>query len=185
MLKKQTVWLLTMLSLMIVLSVYYMTSDSEDLAYIDTGENSADETVATDQSEATGDAEVDEIANLGKDELFTTLRMELQDDRSMEKERLNEIVASSTASPEEKDQALQDIDVIEEADTKESVLEEMIQADDAEYQDVLVRASDDTVHVHVKVNELSRTEVVNIMQLVRDEFGEVTVDVNFQPVESE
>ncbi len=44
MLKKQTVWLLTMLSLMIVLSVYYMTSPgSGDLAYLPDGEDSAEE----------------------------------------------------------------------------------------------------------------------------------------------
>src|SRR5699024_11535028 len=37
MLKKQTVWLLTMLSLMIVLSVYYMMIDGDDQqAYIET-----------------------------------------------------------------------------------------------------------------------------------------------------
>ena len=50
MMKKQTVWLLTMLSLMIVLSVYYMMSDTDDLAFIQTGEemNQIDENEATD-----------------------------------------------------------------------------------------------------------------------------------------
>ncbi|MDY0396479.1 hypothetical protein RWE15_21865 [Virgibacillus halophilus] len=38
MLKKQTVWLLTMLSLMIVLSVYYvMSPNNDDLAYVNDG----------------------------------------------------------------------------------------------------------------------------------------------------
>ena len=40
---------LTMLSLMIVLSVYYMMSDKEDLAYIDTGQEGIEETVNQDQ----------------------------------------------------------------------------------------------------------------------------------------
>ncbi|MFC2948207.1 SpoIIIAH-like family protein [Virgibacillus sediminis] len=182
MLKKQTVWLLTMLSLMIVLSVYYMTADNEDLAYIDTGQNTTEES-ADGEQETAGDAEVGDINNLGNDQLFTSLRMELQDNRSMEKERLNEIVASSNATAEEKDKALEAIDGLDEASTKETIIEESILAG-AAYEDVLVRSEDDVVHVHVKVDELSKAEVVNIMQMVRDEFGDVTVDVNFQPTDS-
>src|SRR5690625_5775849 len=93
MLKKQTVWLLTMLSLMIVLSVYYMTSDTqEDIAYIDDGEIDSAETTTDplEGDEAEGAAEVNEIENLGQDELFTTIRMELQNERRDRKStRLN------------------------------------------------------------------------------------------------
>ncbi|AIF43468.1 SpoIIIAH-like family protein [Virgibacillus sp. SK37] len=185
MLKKQTVWLLTMLSLMIVLSVYYMTSPaSEDLAYINDGQDQ-EEAVPTDSQEAEEEeAGVEGISNMGEDELFTTIRMELEDERSMKKDRLKDIVASSSASADEKDQALRDIDVIEDVTTKESILEETILGSE-KYDDVLVRSEDDKVHVHVKVDTLSSTEVVNIMQMVRDEFGEVPVDVNFQPTASE
>lgn len=180
MLKKQTVWLLTMLSLMIVLSVYYMISPgSEDLAYIDNGD--AEQTSADPES-VDEEAEVDDIENLGGDELFTTIRMELQDERSMKKDRLTAVVASSDATPEEKDQALNDIDALEEIATKEAILEETIIKANG-YEDVLVRADEETVHVHVKANELSETEANNIMQMVRDEFGKITVNVNFQPTD--
>ncbi|MEC5422288.1 SpoIIIAH-like family protein [Virgibacillus sp. C22-A2] len=187
MLKKQTVWLLTMLSLMIVLSVYYMTSPTnEDLAYIDSGQSDSEETMTTDSNEADtnggDDAEVSDITNLGQDELFTTIRMELQDERSMKKDRLTDVVASSSSSADEKEEALKDIDVLENISTKETILEESILGA-SDYQDVLVRSDNDKVHVHVKVEQLSKSEVVNIMQMVRDEFGEVPVDVNFQPTE--
>ncbi|WP_100010699.1 SpoIIIAH-like family protein [Lentibacillus sediminis] len=178
MLKKQTVWLLTMLSLMIVLSVYYMTSDSDDLAYIGNGDSN--EAVAPEQeeedSEGAEDANVEDIANTGQDELFASLRLEIQDERGMKKERLSDIVASASASTTEKDEALQEIDALESASTAETVIEETIMAG-APYEDVLVRSDEDNVHVHVKADELSKTEVVNIMQMVRDEFGEVPVDV--------
>lgn len=179
MLKKQTVWLLTMLSLMIVLSVYYMTSDSDDLAYIGNGDS--DEAVAPEQEEEkeeedSADASVEDIANTGQDELFTSLRMEIQDERGMKKERLSDIVASASASTAEKDEALTEIDALESASTAETVIEETIMAG-APYEDVLVRSDKNNVHVHVKADELSNTEVVNIMQMVKDEFGEVPVDV--------
>lgn len=195
MLKKQTIWLLTMLSLMIVLSVYYMTSpENDDLAYINNGQDEMGEVVNTNadptevegeaQEEAEGEAEVDGITNLGEDELFTMLRLELQDERSMKKDRLTEVVASSNATSEEKDEALREIDEIENISTKESILEESILASNT-YEDVLVRADEDKVHVHVKVNELSNAEAVNIMQMVRDELGEITVDVILQPTDEE
>ncbi len=184
MLKKQTVWLLTMLSLMIVLSFYYMTSDTEDLAYIDNGSKDSEEAATTDTAENDDDAEVSDVNNLGEDELFTTIRMELQDKRSMQKDRLKEVVASSSTSTNEKNEALNEIDVMDNVASKETILQDSILSATAEYEDVLVRADDEKVHVHVKVNELSKEEVVNIMQMVKDEFGEVTVDVNFQPTES-
>ncbi|WP_156290829.1 SpoIIIAH-like family protein [Oceanobacillus salinisoli] len=188
MLKKQTVWLLTMLSLMIVLSVYYMISpDNNDLAYIDNGQPATEPAASTDvqiTDEEMEETEVDEMANIGGDELFTTIRMEVQDERSMTKSRLEEIVASSSASAEEKDEALREIDELEDASKKERILEETILSS-AEFQDVLVRSEEDKVHVHVKAEELSGTEANDIMRMVYDEFGEITVDVVIQPIDNE
>src|SRR5699024_3182722 len=128
MLKKQTVWLLTMLSLMIVLSFYYMTSDTEDLAYIDNGSNDSEEAAATDQAEAEddgdGDDEVNDVNNVGEDELFTTIRMELQDKRSMQKDRLKEVVASSSTSTNEKNEALNEMEVMDNVASKETILQD-------------------------------------------------------------
>ncbi|WP_164218071.1 SpoIIIAH-like family protein [Virgibacillus sp. YIM 98842] len=187
MLKKQTIWLLTMLSLMIVLSVYYMTSpENDDLAYINNGQEEVDGAADTEEDiqAADGEAEVDDFENVGQDELFTTIRMELQDERSMKKDRLTDIVASSETTSEEKDEALRDIDELDNLSSKESILEETIIASNT-YEDVLVRTDDEKVHVHVKVDEISDAEVVNIMQMVRDEMGEMTVDVIFQPTDGE
>lgn len=189
MLKKQTVWLLTMLSLMIVLSVYYMTSpeNNGDLAYFDQGENTSEEAASSDaedeSTEGDSEAEVNDISNLGDDQLFTTIRMEIQDERSETKDRLDDVVASSTASVEEKNEARDEMNQLDEMSRKESMLEESIIAA-ADYSDVLVRHEDGKVHVHVKETEqLNNSEVVTIMQMVQDEFGDITVDVIYQPVE--
>src|SRR5699024_10192313 len=104
--------------------------------------------------------------------------------RSMKKDRLTDIVASSNTSSEEKDEALRDIDELDNLSAKENILEETIIASNT-YEDVLVRTNDEKVHVHVKVNELSNAEVVNIMHMVKDEMGEMTVDVIFQPTDGE
>jgi len=187
MLKKQTVWLLTMLSLMIVLSVYYMTSDTqENIAYIDDGEIDSAETTTDplEGDEAEGTAEVNDIENLGQDELFTTIRMELQNERSMKKDRYKDVIASNSTTTDEKNEALNSMDTMDQISSKEVILQDSILAATEEYEDVLVRSEEEIVHVHVKVDELTKEEVVNIMQLVKDEFGEVAVDVNFQPATS-
>lgn len=177
MLKKQTVWLLTMLSLMIVLSVYYLISDKEDLAYVQTENDVSEEALQEGESDG---IEVDDINEVTNDELFTMIRMELEDERSMKIARLDEIVASSNATTSEINEALNEINQIENISTKETILQETILAANEKYEEVLVRAEDSKVHVHVMTDELARKEANQIMQMVRDELGEVPVDVNFQ-----
>lgn len=184
MLKKQTVWLLTMLSLMIVLSVYYILSPPklDEIAYPGNKDNDV-ETGATDGDDKTDEAEVTNITNRGQDELYAMMRMEIQNERSMSKERLNNIVKSSSSSTDEKNEALDNMQKIDQLSTKETILQEKILAVTDKYEDVFVRYDNDKVHVHVRVNELSKQEANNIMQLVRNEFGEIPVEVNYQPNE--
>lgn len=181
MLKKQTVWLLTMLSLMIVLSVYYVTSPSGgDFAYVNEGDSETEEASSSDKSNKK-EAEVNDISNLGQDQLFTTLRMEIQNERSKVKDRLDDVVASSSASIQQKNKARSQMNQLDEYTSKEAILEKSITSS-KNYKDVLVRYDEDKVHVHVKTDKLSRTEVVNIMQMVYDEFGDIPVSVDRQPV---
>ncbi|NLI68219.1 MAG: SpoIIIAH-like family protein [Bacilli bacterium] len=185
MLKKQTVWLLTMLSLMIVLSVYYIMSDTDELAYINTdtdnevGQFTDEKGEQTDGDDA-ADVEVENISELGMSELFATIRMEMEDERSLQKERLKEIIASSDATTMEINEAMNTINEIDKIAAKERVLQEMILTTFDHYEDVLVRSEDDKVHVHVITEQMPRSEAVQIMQMVRDELGEKTVDVHFQ-----
>ncbi len=188
MLKKQTVWLLTMLSLLVVLSVYYIFIPKDnDLAYIDQGEENQQATADQDADSAeNSEAEADEIANLKNDELFATIRLEMQDERSREEERLESVVSSSSSSIEEKDNALKEIDAINSMETAENIIEQRIIKEQG-YEDVLVRNSKgEKVHVHVRADELSEEEALKIMQTVRDEFNQdILVEVNYQSLATE
>ncbi|MBD2798825.1 SpoIIIAH-like family protein, partial [Xenorhabdus sp. 18] len=121
MLKKQTVWLLTMLSLVVVLSVYYVTTpDKMNTASPATGEKIGQEKQGTDKavtneapketpkkentSKETTNKETDKKENAKKetskkegnvsvqssDENFTALRMQMEDQRSEAKAKLQE-----------------------------------------------------------------------------------------------
>ncbi|QAS54230.1 SpoIIIAH-like family protein [Halobacillus litoralis] len=181
MVKKQTVWLLTMLSLLIVLSVYYMTSpDSGEMAFIQEDEwaEITDEATGEEGVETTGDGTV--ISQVSTEELFSAIRLDMQQERDQVTEQLSEIMASSDYSTEEKNEALEKMETIKSTQSKESIIENTILASDS-YEDVLVRAEDDVVHVTVRANELSKTETNQIIQMVSDEFGQKTVQVQFQP----
>lgn len=180
MLKKQTVWLLTMLSLMIVLSVYYMMSDQEDVAYIETKQEPSEEAVQQEQVGEDGeDIVIEDMKEVDASEFLTTIRMELEDKRNIKKDRLKDIVASSDATASEINTALNEMDAIDETSTKESILQETVLNANENYEDVLIRAEEDKVRVHVVTDQLPKNEVVQIMQMVRDELGDVVVDVNF------
>src|SRR5690625_4292272 len=108
MLKKQTVWLLTMLSLMVVLSAYYILSepDEQDLSLFD--EDFNDLNILNNTS---NDIET-EVTNNTKeqpDENCAKLKIEIQNEKSKNKERYNNNVKSSSASTEEKNHALNQI----------------------------------------------------------------------------
>src|SRR5690625_3081 len=110
--------------------------------------------------------------------------MKIKNEHRMKKDRYKEVIASNSTTTDEKNEDLNSMDTMDQISSKEVILQDSILAATEEYEDVLVRSEEEIVHVHVKVDELTKEEVVNIMQLVKDEFGEVAVDVNFQPATS-
>ncbi|WP_273126315.1 SpoIIIAH-like family protein [Bacillus weihaiensis] len=219
MLKKQTVWLLTMLSLVVVLSVYYVTSPeggTSDMAM--TPESQSDE-VTTKQEETEGqteeeateegaeegttegneaeDGEASEqegdvqtevqedgtvISSVSNDELFTALRLDLDDQRNELKEQLQAIVASNDASPTEKSDAYDEMEALNDAARKENVLETLIKSKG--YEDVLVRADENNVKITVKAKDHDKSAANNIMALVSDEMENMEdVIVTFEPAQ--
>lgn len=119
-------------------------------------------------------------SELSTDELFASIRLEKQNERDQKSEQLSEIVASSDYSAEEKNDAMEEMETLQETSSKESILENTIRAS-IPYEDVLVRAEDDVIQVTVQAEELTKSETREIMQMVSDEFGQMRVEVKFQP----
>lgn len=102
------------------------------------------------------------------------------DQRSEAKTRLEEIVASSSTSTEEKNEAVNQIELMEQYASKESILEESIIAEKG-YEEVLVRAEEGHVQITVKADEMTAQEANSIMQMAADEFAGANVDVKYIP----
>lgn len=207
MLKKQTVWLLTMLSLVVVLSVYYVTTpDKMNTASPATGEKIGQEKQGTDKavtneapketpkkentSKETTNKETDKKENAKKetskkegnvsvqssDENFTALRMQMEDQRSEQKAKLQEVMSSTKASATEKNKAKENFDAITTMETKQELLETVIKSQGG-YPDALVRADGTDIRVTVKAAKHSQKEANKIIQLVRSEGGSKDVGV--------
>jgi stage III sporulation protein AH len=166
-LKKQTVWLLTMLSLVVVLSVYYITSPEQK------GQNLADMSEESEQknesaaTENTDDSAV--IKNASGDEMFEALRLQLNDERSRRIEELETKMASTELPAEEISAAKDELDELNALEQKEYMLETLIRS--MNYEDVLVRANGKNVRVTVKAEELSRSAANDIIREVNNEIG--------------
>ena len=182
-LKKQTVWLLTMLSLVVVLSVYYITSPeqkSNELAAVKQEEKADQKETKTDTETEVKDGDT-VISQIAGDEEFEALRLELQDERSELKEQLNTVVATTDLPADQRSEAVDQMKKLSEIAQKEEMLETLIKAMD--YEDALVRADGTTVKIIVKSKkESSKSEANAIIQMVKKEIGETNfVAVEFQP----
>jgi stage III sporulation protein AH len=181
-LKKQTVWLLTMLSLVVVLSVYYITSPEQqgtNMATVKEESKDAVENKSADPKTSAGEGET-VISGVASDEVFEALRLELEDNRNELKEQLNSIIASTDLPPEKRSEAYDQMKKLDELASKESVLETLIKT--MGYEDALVRADGEKVRITVKAKDHSPSAANEIIQLVRTEIGTLqNVAVQFQP----
>lgn len=180
MIKKQTIWLLTMLSLLVVLTIYYVTSDKDNFAFTFVPDKAANVDEPVDDPIEIGITSQDDI---GEYEFFLMTRMEIEDQRSMKKERLKEVIKANNVSATEVNNALDEIDYLENISIKENVARQSILSLDDAYSDVLVRTDEDKVMVHVLTDDMLPEAASHIIQVVRDEIGMNEVEVNFQPMD--
>ncbi|WP_347549667.1 SpoIIIAH-like family protein [Pseudalkalibacillus hwajinpoensis] len=180
-LKKQTVWLLTMLSLIIVLSAYYiMTPGTDDVAFV--GDQEQSEEGTKEDAKETNASEDDVItSSISSDEAFAALRLEIQEQRDAAIEDYTAVIASE-ASADLRNEAHEQRQELMALSQKEAVLENVIKSEG--YNDAVVYTLDDEkVRVIVKADQLSNEEANNIMVLAEEQLGEGhRIAVEFQPV---
>lgn len=181
--KKQTAWLLTMLSLIIVLSVYYILQPGEsptNVAYIDEKEKTTEteDDKSTETSEDDPD-KVESVSNVSSDEMFAALRIKINEARDRQLAQYQEVVASGEVSAELKSEAYEKMEQLNEETKKISVLESLI-ANQFGFEDVIVNPIDaKKYNVIVKADSLSSKEANEIMRKTVEHLGEAVVTVEF------
>jgi stage III sporulation protein AH len=204
-LKKQTVWLLTMLSLVVVLSVYYLTSpestqktatteqqlnnnQNENTAVIEEKSDSESKSATKSDSkmeEKSGsaattktDSEASVKITSGDDE-FEALRMQIDDERAKLNEELMKKVGNTELSTEEINKAYDAVEQLSKTKVTENILEGMIVS--MNYDAALVRVDGKDVKVTVRAEDHSPADANKIIRLVRGEIADANdIFVDFQ-----
>lgn len=168
MINKRGLWFLTLFSLILVLSVYYITMPSELLM---TTNNSSDETKETKEVSATTDN--NESAEL------VALRVEAEEQMLDEITELQSVLTNSESTTEEKNAAFEQMQQLNQTRGEEESLEQKIQKE--HNLKAFVKIDGSNVSVVIDSTKHDKTLANKIMRTVQEEFDSgVSISVKFQ-----
>lgn len=153
MINKKNLWFLTLFSLVLVLSVYYITMPSELLLTNNSENINLTDTIETNIEEAT---------------IVEALKTEDNTNTLEEINKLKETIASSESSTEDKNKAFDSIRLLNQISSKEELLEEKIKMT---YDlDSFIKMDGDQIRVVIDSDEHSNTLANNIMKTIQNNF---------------
>ncbi|MDE5586767.1 MAG: SpoIIIAH-like family protein [Bacilli bacterium] len=173
MINKQSLWFLTLFSLILVLSVYYITMPNELLL---TNNGNTEKT----NSEVTSDSkENDTKVTIQESETLVTMRVTLEEEREKTMAELKTTLTSEQATATEKNDAYEQMKVLNELKAKESVIESQIKSNFS--LDSFVKIDGTNVKVVVVKKDHDSNLANQIMKKVQENFSEkVYVTVKFE-----
>ena len=171
MINKQSLWFLTLFSLILVLSVYYITMPNELLL---TNNSNYLESKNTNKEE-----DSDTKVTIEESELLVNMRVNLEEERSEQIADLKTTLTSSDATSEEKNNAYEKIKYITDLKGQEEAIEEKIKK---EYNlESFVKIDNNEVKVVAVKDKHDSTLANKIMKTVQSEFqNKVYVTVKFE-----
>ena len=172
MVNKQGLWFLTLTSLALVLSVYYITMPNELLL---TNNSNYVNKESNDKTNEVASGEVD----IKESELITSMRVELEEERMLLIDELQEKLSDKTLTVDEKNKVYEDLRAISELSTMEENLEKKIKEEFS--LNSFVKISDDIVDVVINSKTHDNTLAVNIMKSLQEEFQDkMYISVSFK-----
>lgn len=173
MINKQSLWFLTLFSLILVLSVYYITMPNELLLtnnsnYLDT-EQTSGEAVYTNDTKVT----------IEESELLVTMRVNLEEERNLVIKDLRTTLTNEEATSEEKNDAYEQIKQINDLKAKEESLETKIKK---EFEiECFIKIDNNEIQVIAIKDNHDATLANNIMKTIQSEFeNKVYITIKFE-----
>ncbi|WP_144511058.1 SpoIIIAH-like family protein [Bacillus sp. FJAT-22090] len=171
--KKRSVWFLTLISLVAVVTVFYLSDRPSPFDGIALFSNDTLEEVKLVETSSTNEKSFATHSNA-----FEEMRMEAQEKRSQLRETLTTKVGSNDFTAEEKGEAFNEIEKLIKIDSTEAMLELIIES--LGYDDALVRIEDSDVLIDVVSNEQSTKKASDIIYAVKSEWPQAyNVQVKF------
>jgi len=168
MINKKNLWFLTLFSLILVLSIYYITMPNELLVTNNSNINLEEL-----------DEVVDEKVNIEESSIISALKVE---DDNLALDSINELkdkLTNMEISTEEKNLAFEELKLINKNSSLEETIESKIKS--TYLYDSFVKIDNDQVRIVVGTNEHNVEIANNIMRLVQSEFDKkMYISVEFQ-----
>lgn len=156
MINKQNLWFLTLFSLILVLSVYYITMPNDLLI------NNSNEKTITESSES--EATVNETSSL------VALRVSLEEERQEEMVSLQEKLTDEAATTDEKNNAYEQLKYLNQLQGEEESIEKQIK--EKLELDSFVKIDEKNIEVVVIKEKHDNSVANNIMRLVQSNYDE-------------
>ena len=156
MINKDKLWFITLLSLVLVLGIFYITMPNELLK--------------TESKVKTQSASKEVNVDVEKSDMLVALRVERDEEMVKSAEELESILTSANATNEEKNDAFEELKNLNLTKGKEEELENKIM-DDYKIK-AFVKMDNDTIKVVVTSSEHNVKLANNIMRSVQKEFDE-------------
>lgn len=160
MINKKSLWFLTLFSLILVLSIYYITMPSELLLTGGTNIASSDDTTESNSSEPT--------INIEESDLLVALRVESDEEMAKEIDELQLVLTNADSSVEEKNKAYEKIKDLNNNRGEEEKLETQIK--ETHKLESFVKIKGDNISVIVKSSEHSNSIANNIMRTIQSNY---------------
>ena len=151
MIKKKNLWFLTLFSLVLVLSVYYVTLPNELLVANNSSNTVKEEKVLIEEAN-----------------IIETLKSEDNNNTLEEINKLKTTIADSKTSAEDRNKAFDELKLLNQISSKEELLEEKIK--NIHNLDSFIKIDGDQVRVVIDSDEHSNTLANKIMRTVQDNF---------------
>ena len=167
MINKKSLWFLTLFSLILVLSIYYITMPSELLLTTGTNISKTDNNT----SEPT--------VNIEESDLLVALRVESDEEMSKEIEELQLVLTNTDSSVDEKNKAYEKIKDLNSNRALEEKLESQIK--ESHKLESFVKIKGDNISIIVKSNDHSNNLANNIMRTIQSNYDKPKyITVKFQ-----
>ena len=171
MINKQNLWFLTLFSLILVLSVYYITMPNDLLI-------ASNSTETKEKNKTTTEKESDKDAISEVDDL-TALRVNLDEERDKEKEELKKEMTNEEATADEKNNAYEQLKYLSVIEGEEEKLEKLIKKE--HNLNSFVKVDSNTITVVAAKKKHDVTLANNIMRTIQSEYDtKKTITVKFE-----
>lgn len=166
MINKKNLWFLTLFSLVLVLSVYYVTMPSELLV---TGNGKV--TINNNDS--------DKNISVKESDILTSLRVEADNQLKQEMDVLKQVLTNTDVSVDEKNSAFEELKLLNQLKGKEEKLEDLIKS--TYNLGSFIKIDNDQIRVVVESTDTSASFANNIMRTIQNQFDDkMYISVKFQ-----